>query len=179
MDGKLITASRGPQIVHGGSLLEIGAFSFSFQDNPFVNHSWFEDPKGMVERLEWGFPSLVEGVPLDLLPERVRAELSERGAFSWDNAYLRHYEQVFASLWGKSLILWVDTTFRSKNEIRRDIGSLNRIRNVLFHPSRKPLSDHDREKLSSLFLRFVRGAAGWPQGNGWCFGSSPKPYEAG
>lgn len=114
----------------------------------------------MLERIERGFRYLVEQLPLDVIPDR--SELSHDGPFSWDHAYLRHYEQVFKAVLGKSLIAWVDGTFQSKTEIRRDLGSLNRIRNTVFHPSREQLGESDRERLASLFLRYVRGVRDWP-----------------
>ena len=156
-DGALISAASGPKACRTGSAIEIGNFSFKFQDNPTLNHVWFEDPKNMLEGIERGFRYLVERLPLDVIPNQVRSELSHDGRFSWDHAYLRHYEQVFKDVLGKSLIAWVDGTFQSKTEIRRDLGSLNRIRNTVFHPSREQLAESDRERLASLFLRYTRG----------------------
>lgn len=162
LDGALISAASGPKTICEGSIIEIGNFTFKFQDNPTLNHVWLEDPKVMLERIERGCRYLVERLPLDVIPDKVRSELSSDGRFSWDHAYLRHYEQVFVGVLGKSLIAWVDETFQSKNEIRHGFGSLNRIRNTVFHPSRKPLAENDRERLASLFLRYVRGAGEWP-----------------
>lgn len=115
----------------------------------------------MLERIERGFRYLVERLPLEVIPDKVRSEISYDGCFCWDHAYLRHYEQVVVGVLGKSLIAWVDGTFQSKNEIRRDLGSLNRIRNTVFHPFREQLGESDRERLASLFLRYVRGAGDW------------------
>jgi hypothetical protein len=161
LDGALINAASGPKNLCTGSAIGIGNFSFKFQDNPTLNHLWFEDPKNMMARIERGFRCLVEALPLDVIPDTVRAELSVEGHFSWDHAYLRH-EQVFKGVLGKSLIAWVDGTFQSKGEIGRDLGSLNRIRNTVFHPSREQLSESNRERLTSLFLRYVWGVRDWP-----------------
>ncbi len=77
------------------------------------------------------------------------------------SAFIRHYEQLFAHIWHKSIVDWVDAAFQSKTEIRRDMGSLNRIRNTVFHPSRGAIADEDRNKLAGLYLQF-RSSAGWP-----------------
>lgn len=161
LDGKLISASTGPKTIHTGTVLDIGIFTFTFQDNRILNHASFEDPKGMVERLERGFRSLVETLSHEAIPARVRSELSEGAEFSWERAYLVDYQRVFESAWGRSLIEWLDRTFHSRTEIQRDLGSLNRIRNVVFHPSRPPLSDRDREKLANLYCRYADETVGW------------------
>lgn len=142
--------------------IELGNFAFMFRDNPMLNHVWFEDPKNTLERLERGFRRLVDGLALEAISDKVRSELCHDGRFSWDHAYIRIYEDVFANVLGKSLIPWVDETFRSKSEVRRELGSLNRIRNIIFHPSRGLLVESDRERLASLFLRYVGGTGDWP-----------------
>ena len=157
VDGKLLNAADGPKPIRTGSRLKIGIFSFSFQDNTLRNHSWFENPKDMVEQIERKLRHLVEDVPQDRLPDKVRSELSPQGKVSWDDAYVRHYHKVFRHLWGSGIISWLDSEFKSKGEVDRDLGALNRIRNVVFHPSRSPLNDRDRERLAGLFLRFVNG----------------------
>jgi len=161
LNGRLITAANGPEIVHAGSAIDIGRFSFRFRDNTFLNHAWFEDSKGMIERLERGFRALAENVPPSCLPEKVRLELSSGTRVLWEHAFIRHYEQLFAHILHKSIVNWVDTAFQSKTEIRRHMGSLNRIRNILFHPSRGAITDEDRNKLADLYLQF-RSSAGWP-----------------
>lgn len=162
MDGVLISAASGAKTLRAGSAVELGNFSFRFHDNPFLSHVWFEDPKNMVERLERGFRQLAEQLPDEAIPGKVRSELSRHGPFSWDHAYFCHYEQAFAAVLGRQLIGWVDKTFRSKGEVRNELGSLNRIRNTVFHPSREPLGESDRERIASLFLRYTRGTANWP-----------------
>ncbi|MGE0024103.1 MAG: hypothetical protein AB7S70_10800 [Hyphomicrobium sp.] len=158
----LLSAASAPTTLHTGTRMELGDFSFTFQDNARLNYVWFEDPKDLVERLERGFRRLVEHLPPEALPDTVRSDLNRAGRFSWDHAYLRSYEEVFASVFGKSLVPWVDETFESKSEMQRSLGALNRIRNTVFHPSREPLGESDRERLADLYLRFAGDDKAWP-----------------
>lgn len=161
LNGQLISAANGRKIIHSGSAIDIGEFSFRFRDNIFINHVSFEDPKGMVERLELGFRALAENVPSECLPEALRLELSDGRCIMWNKAVMNHYKQLFAILWNKSIISWIDTTFRSEKEVLRDLGLLKQIRNNLFHPSSGALLDEDRNTLVDLYLRF-QNAPGWP-----------------
>lgn len=162
IDGKLRSASVGAQAVHTGTALGIGRFSFAFQDNRVLNHTWLEDPKGMLERLERGFRRLAEQAPIEAIPEAVRSDLCLDGASSWQNAFLRHYSQLFVALWGCSVVSWLDRTFPSRTAVRRELGSLVRLRNLAFHPSRPTLSDSDKGKLASLYCRYTEDALDWP-----------------
>jgi hypothetical protein len=161
LNGRLICAASGPCTVSTGATIDIGLLSFRFRDNTLLNHVWFENPKDMIERLERGFRALTGNLPPSCLPDKVRLELVDGVHVLWENAYIRHYEQLFAEIWSKAMVGWVDATFRSRTEIRRELGSLNQIRNVLFHPSRGAITDEDLRKLAVLYLRF-RSSPGWP-----------------
>lgn len=160
---RLINAEIGPQALRPGVAIDLGPMSFRFRDNRLLNHIWFENPKDMMERLERGFCILASGVPLGALPAKVGRELVEGADVLWERAFIRHYIQLFSEIWSKALVEWVDATFRSRSEIKRELGALNRVRNVLFHPSRGAVADDDLSRLAELYLRF-QSSPGWPDG---------------
>jgi hypothetical protein len=152
LNGRLISAASGPCPVSTGATIDIGLLSFRFRDNTLLNHVWFENPKDMIERLERGFRALAANLPPSCLPDKVRLELVDGVHVLWENAFIRHYEQLFAEIWRKEMVGWVDATFRSRTEIRSELGSLNRIRNVLFHPSRGAIAAEDLRSSRSCTL---------------------------
>ena len=159
LNGTLLSARSGRHRLASGDVIKLGRFTFRFEDHPTVNFATREDPKVLVEAIERCCRHVAERLDPALVPEAVREDLGGGDGLDWGLAYLRHYEKTFASVHGQSGVPFIDAAFGSRGKLRKVFGSLNRIRNVAFHPSRGVVGAEDRTKLASIYIDYFRDAA--------------------
>lgn len=152
IDGKDINAQLGYVNIKGGMKISLGNFEFTFKENRLNNLAVFEDKKQVIEELELKLNKKVKLFSEIHIPQKVISDLTYNGEFSWDNAYIKHYQNFFAKNWEEDEFFEIREKIGSKSKLKMLFGNLIRIRNIVMHPSKGLLSEEDSIKLSEIYI---------------------------
>ena len=165
LNGKNLDASSGPMAVHEGDEVLLGHFRLTFHEERLRDIATLDDPKVLLDHIERRLHEGVTELPAVRIATEDFQDLMVDGAVRWSNACLRHYQKVVEHLLANSPPAWAEALFPSRNACKAMFGSLNRIRNIVFHPSRGEVTVEDRYKLASLYARFAQALQSRPIGS--------------
>ena len=156
VNDKHISATSGSVAIHCGDTIALGGFLFVFETNRIEEYVRYEDPAEMIIDIEKHYKELVSSIPQNCLPRYLIDDLTVDGVFSWEHAYFKDYRRAIISNWNSSAIDTIRNYFSDKQEFKELSVDINRIRNLIMHPSKGALSEEDRRLLASYYVSILK-----------------------
>ena len=157
VNGKTISSSSSKVVIKNGDDIGIGMFEFIFSTNIKDEFEQFEDAKVIIENIERSMKQYIEQHSEIEIPIYLTDELTgEDGEVGLQNAYLRHYRKIFRANWQQPCLSKLRGYYKTKASLDTAFIEMNKIRNIVFHPSKPAILPVQKGFLVDFYLGLMK-----------------------